>query len=107
MKKTPLLKNVGELAEILTGSRDNPLVKRMKWAGFKMPGGRATVEWALEWLKNHPDFRQSDYLKPLQGDGRQETQSECKRHEQYRKHVRRKLSSSGGYIQLEPALLPQ
>lgn len=102
MRKNPLLKNVGELADALGVSP--VMIKRMKWAGFKMPGGVSTVDWALEWLKQNPDFRQRDYLRPPQGDEHQEPQSECKHHEPYQKHVRRKLSSSGDCIQLEPAL---
>ena len=39
-------------------------IKRMKYAGFEMPGGVATVEWALDWLRKHPDFRQKDHLRP-------------------------------------------
>jgi hypothetical protein len=41
-------------------------VKRMKYAGFAMPGGRSTVEWALQWLQKNPDFKQKDHLKPSQ-----------------------------------------
>jgi hypothetical protein len=59
-----ILKRVGKLAEALGVSP--VFIKRMKWAGFEMPGGVATVAWALQWLKQHPEFRQRDYLrKPL------------------------------------------
>jgi hypothetical protein len=57
-----MLLNVGELAAGLGVS--TCFIKRMKWAGFPMPGGRSTVAWALEWLKAHPDFKQSDWTKP-------------------------------------------
>jgi hypothetical protein len=62
-----LLKRVGELAAALGVSAC--FIKRMKWAGFQMPGGVATVEWALKWLQAHPDFKQSDWTKPRRGDG--------------------------------------
>ena len=42
----PLLKNIGQLARALGVSP--VFIKRMKWAGFPMPGGVSTVEWALE-----------------------------------------------------------
>lgn len=57
-----LLKNMTELAAAL--GRPFEFVKRMKWAGFPMPGGVATVAWALDWLRKHPEFRQKDYLRP-------------------------------------------
>jgi hypothetical protein len=58
----PLLKNVGRHARALGVSP--VFVKRMRWAGFAMPGGVATVEWALEWLREHPEFRQADWTRP-------------------------------------------
>jgi len=61
------LLNVGQLAETLGVSAC--FIKRMRWAGFQMPGGRSTVEWALEWLKANPNFRQRDWTKPHRGDG--------------------------------------
>ena len=39
-------------------------IKRMKYAGFEMPGGVATEAWALRWLKEHPGFRQKNFLRP-------------------------------------------
>ena len=39
-------------------------VKRMKAAGFPMPGERATIQWALDWLRANPNFRQSDHATP-------------------------------------------
>ena len=57
-----MLLNVGGLADKLGVSR--VFIKRMKWAGFPMPGGRSTVAWALAWLKAHPDFKQSDWTRP-------------------------------------------
>jgi hypothetical protein len=64
-----VLKNIKQLAEALGVSPC--FVKRMKWAGFAMPGGRSTVLWALAWLKAHPDFRQSDWTKPRRDAGHQ------------------------------------
>jgi hypothetical protein len=64
-----LLKNVTQLSEALGVSPC--FVKRMKWAGFPMPGGRSTVQWALAWLKANPDFRQRDWTKPRPGGGHQ------------------------------------
>jgi hypothetical protein len=69
MKSEGLLKNGTQLAEAL--GVDRTFIKRMKWAGFAMPGGRALVEWALEWLKAHPDFRQVDWTRPRRGAARQ------------------------------------
>jgi hypothetical protein len=65
--KGSILLNVGGLADELGVSR--VFIKRMKWAGFPMPGGRSTIAWALAWLKANPDFRQSDWTKPRRGDG--------------------------------------
>lgn len=67
--KKRILLNVSELAAEL--GVPPCFVKRMKWAGFPMPGGRSTVAWALEWLKQHPDFKQSDWTKPRRGAERQ------------------------------------
>ena len=62
MKHPGQLKNMTELAAALGVS--TTFIKRMKYAGFPMPGGVATDAWALRWLKNHPEFRQKDYLRP-------------------------------------------
>ena len=51
-----------QLAESLGIS--TTFIKRMKYAGFKMPGGVAMEAWALKWLEDHPQFRQKDYLRP-------------------------------------------
>jgi hypothetical protein len=61
MKRGPLL-NMTRLADALGTS--TTFIKRMKYAGFPMPGGVSTVAWALKWLKEHPEFRQKDYLRP-------------------------------------------
>lgn len=60
-----VLKRVGKLAAALGVSP--VFVKRMKWAGFEMPGGVSTVAWALQWLRQHPEFRQKDYLRKPRG----------------------------------------
>ncbi len=62
MKRCGPLKNMTELAATLGIS--TTFVKRMKYAGFPMPGGVSTEAWALRWLKDHPEFRQKDYLRP-------------------------------------------
>jgi hypothetical protein len=62
MKRSGLLKNMTELAAALGVS--TTFIKRMKYAGFEMPGGVSTEAWALRWLKDHPAFRQKDYLRP-------------------------------------------
>lgn len=49
------LLNKGDLAKALGVNRD--FVTRMCSAGFAMPGGRATKQWALDWLKQHPEWR--------------------------------------------------
>jgi hypothetical protein len=61
-RRAGLLKNMTELAYALGVS--TTFIKRMKYAGFPMPGGVATEAWALKWLKEHPEFRQKDYLRP-------------------------------------------
>jgi hypothetical protein len=66
--KKGILLNVGQLAGRLGVSPC--FVKRMKWAGFPMPGGRSTVIWALRWLERHPDFRQADWIRPRRGGER-------------------------------------
>lgn len=63
MKRPPgLLKNMTQLANAL--GRSPTFIKRMKYAGFPMSGGVSTAGWALKWLKDHPEFRQKDYLRP-------------------------------------------
>lgn len=63
MKRPPgLLKNMTELAYALGVS--TTFIKRMKYAGFSMSGGVSTEAWALKWLRDHPEFRQKDYLRP-------------------------------------------
>ena len=63
MKRPPgLLKNMTQLANAL--GRSPTFIKRMKYAGFPMPGGVSTEGWALKWLRDHPEFRQKDYLRP-------------------------------------------
>jgi hypothetical protein len=62
MKRPGLLKNMTELACALGVS--TTFIKRMKYAGFAMPGGVAAEAWALKWLKENPEFRQKDYLRP-------------------------------------------
>lgn len=46
---------VKELAEKLR--RTERYVRAMVADGFKMPGGRATANQALQWLIEHPEFR--------------------------------------------------
>lgn len=53
--KTKLL-NIGQLAAELGVPRG--FVTAMKACGFRMPGGRSTVEWALQWLRDNPAFDQ-------------------------------------------------
>ena len=72
-QKGKLLKNVGQLAAAL--GVPECFIKRMKWAGFLMPGGRSTVGWALAWLEENPSFRQTDWLKPRRGDERPQEQA--------------------------------
>jgi hypothetical protein len=62
MKRNGLLKNMTELAAAL--GITTTFIKRMKYAGFEMPGGVSTEAWALRWLKEHPGFRQKDFLRP-------------------------------------------
>ena len=59
-----LLYNMKKLAEKLGVSP--VLIKRMKYAGFSMPGGFSTVSWALKWLRRNPGFRQKDWTRPHQ-----------------------------------------
>ncbi len=62
MRRNGLLKNMTQLAAALGTS--TTFIKRMKYAGFEMPGGVSTEAWALKWLREHPQFRQKDYLRP-------------------------------------------
>lgn len=48
-----------ELADKLR--RGRCYIFAMKKAGFKMPGGTATLTGALEWLSENPDFKTTDY----------------------------------------------
>ena len=49
--------NCQELADALRVHRN--YVGSMRRAGFPMPGGMATVEEALAWLKANPYFRKN------------------------------------------------
>jgi len=51
------LLSIKELAWRL--NRHPNYVYLMKKAGFKMPGYRATIEDALDWLYAHPDWRRT------------------------------------------------
>lgn len=62
MKRPGVLKNMKELAAALGVTPT--FIKRMKYAGFEMPGAVATEGWALKWLREHPAFRQKDYTRP-------------------------------------------
>jgi hypothetical protein len=72
VRSTGILKNIGQLSKALGVSPC--FIKRMKYAGFQMPGGRSTVDWALEWLRANPGFRQSDWIKPRRDGGHQRGQ---------------------------------
>lgn len=39
----------------------NNFMASLKKAGCPFPGNRGTVEWCMEWLKAHPEFKVSDY----------------------------------------------
>jgi hypothetical protein len=65
--KKGILLNITQLAAELGVSA--VFIKRMKWAGFPMPGGRSTIRWALDWLKAHPEFKQVDWTKPRRESG--------------------------------------
>lgn len=56
----PLL-YIKELAQQLRKSRT--YVHAMKKAGFRMPGGTATLSEARDWLANHPAFSSTAYAK--------------------------------------------
>lgn len=49
-----------ELCGRLNVSRD--FLLGMKYAGFAMPGGRSTINAALDWLASHPDFKPAAVL---------------------------------------------
>lgn len=40
----------------------------LKKAGCPFPGNRGTVEWCMEWLKSHPEFKVSDFKDYKKGD---------------------------------------
>jgi hypothetical protein len=46
-----------ELADRL--KRSERYISAMRRDGFAMPGGRATLNHALQWLAENPDFRQN------------------------------------------------
>lgn len=50
-----------EIADQLRRSR--VYVYAMKAAGFQMPGGTATLAEARDWLRAHPDFSTTNYIK--------------------------------------------
>ena len=52
--KTPILLNMSALAKALGVS--SQWIRAMRRCGFPMPGRRATVADALQWLKENPDF---------------------------------------------------
>ena len=52
MNTTEELHTVAELAEKL--KRSESFIKNMKRRGFEMPGARATVSQAIEWLRENP-----------------------------------------------------
>jgi hypothetical protein len=47
-------RDVKGLAAVLKRSRE--YVADMRSSGFIMPGGRATLRMAFDWLAKHPDF---------------------------------------------------
>lgn len=51
--------NATELAKALRCCRT--YVEAMKRGGFVMPGGRATVSEARQWLREHPHFRITEF----------------------------------------------
>jgi hypothetical protein len=55
MKEKKLLLNLTELAEELGVGVS--FTSAMKAAGLPLPGGRTTIEWALQWLRDNPHFR--------------------------------------------------
>jgi hypothetical protein len=55
MKQKKLLLNLTELAKELGVGVS--FTSAMKAAGLPLPGGRTTIEWALKWLQNNPQFR--------------------------------------------------
>ena len=65
-----LLLNMRELAREMGVTE--MFVLCMKKAGFPLPGGKATVDWALDWLKANPDFRQADH-RPFDKRSKRET----------------------------------
>lgn len=59
-KASSVLKTKSELAAILGLSRNT--IHDMELAGCPFPAGKSTVEWLLQWLKEHPLFRASPRL---------------------------------------------
>ena len=59
--KTPILLNQQSLAQAIGVS--GPWIRAMHRCGFPMPGGRATIADALQWLKEHPEFRMNKALR--------------------------------------------
>lgn len=40
----------------------NNFMASLKKAGCPFPGNRGTVEWCLEWLKVHPEFKVNSFI---------------------------------------------
>jgi hypothetical protein len=79
------------LAKVL-GVPEN-FVRSMKCAGFPMPDYRATVAWALAWLKEHPDFSPTASRRPKanpQDAQRLERQDGCRHREPKPRVIRRR-----------------
>lgn len=72
----PLLKNKLQLAAALGVSRD--WILAMHYAGFAMPGGRATTEDALAWLRAHPDFSSTRILRASRAAAKKKTTAKKK-----------------------------
>ena len=57
--KDVTLLNATQLANML--GVNNNYITRMKASGFHMPGGRSTVQDALDWRKENPKYGKQHY----------------------------------------------
>jgi hypothetical protein len=63
--RSAILKTKSELAALLGLSRNT--VREMEMAGCPFPAGKSTLDWVLDWLKEHPLFRASPRSEKRKG----------------------------------------
>ena len=92
----------------------NNFMASLKKAGCPFPGNRGTVEWCLEWMKAHPEFKVSDFKGCRQAHQQPKLRRERRRRSNVdifdeQAHLNGLQNSSPGTLesQREPAELSQ